>query len=174
MKSLGILLLLLGLSLFFNSAVHAEGNCPEGYYPIGGDPSTGAPQGCAPIPGYGQGQQQGGRPSVPEIQWVDRWGAIASDAKQGSIGVANDVTTKDNAESAALADCRSRGGANCKVDTRFRNACGVVIAGDTSFNVWSAPTTGEAVKVAMKTCTDSGTTHCHVYYSACSSAQRVR
>ena len=30
--------------------VHAEGNCPSGYYPVGGQ----GVQGCAPIPGGGE------------------------------------------------------------------------------------------------------------------------
>lgn len=36
-------------SLTMSGVAHAEGNCPPGYYPVGGQ----GVQGCAPIPNYG-------------------------------------------------------------------------------------------------------------------------
>lgn len=172
MKSFSLLLLLLSSLLLFSGGVRAEDNCPEGYYPIGGG-SPGAPQGCAPIPGYDQGQKQPQQQTHSGPIWVDSWGAIATDAGHGSVGVANNVASPGKAEEVALNDCRSRGGANCKVDTRFRNACGALIAGDTGFNAGSAPTLDQAIQTGMKVCTDAGTPNCHVYYSACSSAKRI-
>lgn len=50
--------------------VRAEGNCPAGMYPIGGQGVLG----CTPIP-----QSTQAAPSQPSGHWVSQWGAIASD-----------------------------------------------------------------------------------------------
>ena len=139
---------------------------------------------CAPIQGQGwsgcapmnttQGQQQPRAPLSPPEQWQDHWGAIATDAIHGSLGTAADMPSQSTAESKALADCQSKGGTKCKIDTRYRNACAAMVAGDTGYNVGSAATLSEAVQIGMKTCTDAGTAHCHVYYSACSLPVRIQ
>src|ERR1700761_5992619 len=179
MKSSSALFLLLSFLLLFCGTAHAEGGCPDGYYPVGGPVSQGAPQGCMPIPGHDDRQQQppqqGVPPSVtPGEQWADSFGAIAVDMDHGIVGVASKAVTQGDAADKAIADCRTRGGATCKIQAEFRNACGVVIAGDTSFNASSANTMDRAIKLGMDVCTKSGTTNCHVYYSGCSEARRLQ
>lgn len=173
MKS-NLLGLLLALSMLASNIVRAEGNCPNGYYPIGGE-YNGAPQGCAPIPGNGQAQPQGQVSQQPTETWVDRYGAITADKLGGTVivGVSNNEASFATAENVAQADCKSRGGLHCKMQTRFRNACGVVIAGDDSFNVGSDTTLDKAVQTGMKMCTNAGEHNCHVYYSGCSLPQRI-
>ena len=62
--------------------VHAEGNCPSGYYPVGGQ----GVQGCAPIPGGGSGGYTNQNPTLyPMIETL--WGAIAEDKSKGLKGV---------------------------------------------------------------------------------------
>lgn len=179
MKSSSVLWLVLSFLLLFSGMVHAEGGCPDGYYPVGGPVRQGVPQGCAPIPGYGDGRQQPTQQAAPRSvtpgeQWADSFGAIAVDMDHGIVGVASTAVTQGAAADKAIADCRTRGGATCKIQAEFRNACGVVIAGDTSFNASSANTLDRAIKLGMDVCTKSGTTNCHVYYSGCSEARRLQ
>lgn len=63
----------------FTCTVSAEGNCPNGYYPIGGGNSGW--QGCAPM-----STGDAGNPPDPGPQWATRWGAIAVDGDKGSFG----------------------------------------------------------------------------------------
>lgn len=58
-------LLLLGAS----HVAFAEGGCPAGQYPIGGQ----GVQGCAPIPSAGSG----GGDLRPNGRWIKTWGAIS-------------------------------------------------------------------------------------------------
>lgn len=162
--------LLLGMLLFLCDAVaHAEGNCPQGYYPIGGG-SPGAPQGCAPIPGYNQGQQQ-----LPQrSQWSSQYGAIASDIAKGILGIATNRLSKQFAEQAALDDCRSKGGTDCKIETSYMNGCGTVVAGHPGYAVNTGSTEARAVQDAMSACTGSGFTNCHVIYTGCSLPKKIQ
>jgi hypothetical protein len=161
-----IALLLLTL-LFFSGIAHAEGNCPPGYYPIGGG-SPGAPQGCAPIPGYDQGQQQQSAP-----QWLSKWGAVATDIDKGSLGAATSMASKGQAEQASLADCRAKGGAQCKIETTYTNGCVTVVVGSPGYAVESAPTQVQANAMGMSTCTGAGNANCRVLYTGCSLPQRI-
>lgn len=163
-----IALLLLAL-LFFSSIAHAEGNCPPGYYPIGGG-SPGAPQGCAPIPGYDQGQPQ--QQAAP--QWLSKWGAVATDIDKGTLGAATSMASKGQAEQASLADCRAKGGEQCKIETTYTNGCVTVVAGSPGYAVNSAPTQVQANAIGMSTCTDAGNANCHVIYTGCSLARRTQ
>jgi hypothetical protein len=157
-------LLLLGCA-----AAHAEGNCPQGYYPIGGG-SPGAPQGCAPIPGYSQGQQQ----QSQQPQWSSQHGAIASDIAKGILGTATNRLSTQFAEQAALDDCKSKGGTDCKIETSYMNGCGTVVAGHPGYAVNTGPTEAKAVDDAMSACTGAGFTNCHVIYTGCSFPKRTQ
>lgn len=165
--------LLFGL-LLLASVVHAEGNCPSGYYPIGAPPGQGGPQGCAPIPGYNNSQQQAqSQPLPPPPQWASRWGAIATDGPKGSLGTASGLSSKGDAERVALDDCSAKGGTQCKVDIAYDNECAAVVVGDGGYNTPAAATVDKAVEIGMKTCSTT-TTNCHVYYSACSLPVRIQ
>lgn len=146
--------------------VHAEGGCPPGSFPIGGR-SVAA---CAPIPGYGNQQA----PQLPVPQWERRWGAIATDAPKGVIGVTVDKQSKREASEAAIGDCQQQGGVNCKIDVAYDNQCAVLIVGAKGYNTPNAPTVEEATELGMKTCREAGSTNCRVLYSACSRPVRTR
>lgn len=158
--------LLAGTGFLWGSLVHAEGGCPPGSYPIG-DPSIAA---CAPIPGYGN--QHASQPPAP--QWEPRWGAIATDGKQWAMGEAVGKKSQLEAAHAAMADCQSKGGANCKTDVTYANQCAAVVAGDGGYNVSPALTVDEAVSIGMKTCTETGDKNCRTYYTTCSFPIRIR
>lgn len=162
--------LLSGLLLLGN-VVHAEGGCPPGLIP-----STGTDiNSCVPIPPgyYGNQQQKPPQPTSPPPQWADQWMAIATDGTSGSLGTANNISSRSGAERLALADCRAKGGARCKVDVSYGNGCAAMVVGDTGYNVHGAASLDEATKLAIKTCTDA-TSNCRVYYAACSLPVRIQ
>ena len=70
--------LLGSLALLVAGSAWAEGNCPQGYYPIGG--GNGGWAGCAPIP------NDNAPAPDPGPQWERRWGAIAVDETVGRFG----------------------------------------------------------------------------------------
>lgn len=172
MKSILFHCLLFGL-LLLSGVAHAEGNCPDGYYPIGGESGQAGPQGCAPIPGYNQqqGQQQA---SQPPPQWAARWGAIATDGPGGHLGAANGLPSKREAQEAALTNCQAKGGSPCAVEVAFDNECAAMVVGHKEHSSNAAATVDEAIQLGIKTCASAGDTNCHVYYSGCSLPQRIQ
>lgn len=158
-----VLLGLWGLSV----RSHAEGNCPSGFYPVGG--GSAGWTGCAPIPGAQQQQQS--LPSGPV--WADRWGAIATDASRGILGGVTGMTSERVAKQAALDDCKAKGGVTCKFDTSYVNGCTAVIASDTNYFVGLDPSLKKTVLDGLQTCNDKGRKKRSTLYSACSPPVRV-
>lgn len=164
--------LLVGLLLLLGSTAHAEGGCPPGLIPASGTDINS----CVPIPpGYYSNQQpaQPQPPPSPPPQWASRWGAIATDSIKGVLGIATNVTSKEEAQKTAMADCQANGGTQCKLQNTYGNACVAMVTGDKVFNVGSAANLNEAVQSGMTECS-SADTNCHVYYSACSLPVRIR
>ncbi|MBL8263014.1 MAG: DUF4189 domain-containing protein [Xanthomonadaceae bacterium] len=164
MRSIGVCLLLC-LSLMPFVRVLAEGGiCPPGYYPVN---SPGV-MGCAPMSGGGE------VPQVAGPAWVTSWGAISADVPAGAIGTSYSQRSKRKANSAALADCRAKGGSkkNCSVLITFYNQCGAIAAGDNNGATFRAPTPEEASRHALKNCTDL-TSNCKVMQTVCSYPMRV-
>lgn len=66
--------------LFWSSPLAAEGNCPSGFYPIGGQGVSG----CAPIPGAvaGTASPSAPPPAQPLGEWLTRWGAVAESLRR--------------------------------------------------------------------------------------------
>lgn len=151
------ILLILGF-FFAGGTLHAEGNCPAGYSPIGATDGQTGTQGCAPTPGYNQ---------VPTAHWENRWGAMATDDVKGVVRSAVGASNRDQAESKALAGCKADGGLRCKVELAYYNQCAAMTVGDNNHNITSAATLNEAIQLSLKTCS-SATDHCHVYRTACS------
>lgn len=112
-------------------------------------------------------------PQPPAQVWKNYWGAIYTDASKGVLGSATDTSTQESAEQAALADCQSKGGAQCKLQVSFRNGCAAMVLGSKVFNVNSAATLDEAVQKGMTMCAQAGDS-CHVYYSTCSLPSRIQ
>ncbi|PKH70825.1 hypothetical protein CXF90_12540, partial [Stenotrophomonas sp. Betaine-02u-23] len=93
-------------------AANAEGNCPPGHYPIGGQ----GVQGCAPIPGAAASQQRAvPQPAAPTSRWGTRWGAVAASDSTSDAGAAAGRRAKAAAISDAMADCRRNGAPDCKI-----------------------------------------------------------
>lgn len=164
-----LFVLIISIGSIFSVIVHAEGNCPPGYYPIGGQ----GIQGCAPIPGYDQ-QQPSPAPAAPSPQWKSRWGAIATDGVKGVLGTAIGMADQLGAEKTAMADCLAKGGSTCKIQLSYANGCAAMIVGNRGFSTANGSTKDEAIKKGTKICSADGDTGCHIYYTACSHPQQMQ
>ncbi|WP_414715703.1 DUF4189 domain-containing protein [Stenotrophomonas maltophilia] len=159
----------------------AEGRCPLGQYPVGGQ----GVGGCAPIPGGSSSSSAGSSAPAPAGRWETRWGAIAEDKKPatGSLmatGVSVSQKSKRAAEAAAIDGCVRRGGSKCEIRLSYHDQCAAIadpsprsggLAAGNSI-VASAETLDEAQLLALKECAsvnDGGA--CEVAYSACSMSE---
>lgn len=153
----------------------AEGGCPPGQYPVGGQ----GVQGCAPIPSSGPAIPA----SRPTGKWETRWGAIAQDADPlpgGSmpVGVAESEKSKRDAVSVSLEQCQRAGGRKCKVLLDYYNQCAALVGTVYSQSrrgityTFSAPTIEQARSKALEGCeARSSGSSCTVIYSACSMSE---
>ncbi|WP_421567373.1 DUF4189 domain-containing protein [Stenotrophomonas sp. PD6] len=158
----------------------AEGGCPPGQYPIGGQ----GVQGCAPIPRAGS---TGAAPAArPTGEWENRWGAVVEDMKPDpnrplATGYAVSQRSKRAAISAATSQCKTQGGNKCEVRIAYYNQCvaladpdpvnGRIPAGLTSSAV-GAETLDKAKSLALDGCrSGSKGASCSVTYSACSMSE---
>jgi hypothetical protein len=169
MKTLARALMLMGAGLLWNGLVHAEGGfCPPGT--IDHNNGRAAAIVCSPIPGYGQQQA----PQRPAEIWQDRYGAIYLDWTQGALGTSSNMASRPAAETAALADCKARGGVGCKQLNSYRNTCAAFSAADAGYASASDRTLDAAKQASMEECKNKGNTNCHVYYTDCSQPIRIR
>jgi len=141
---------------------HAEGGCPPGQYPQQGQ----GWQTCVPIPS-GSADAQASQPIHVPSGWRSQWQAIATDTSKGIMGTSTDLDTPEGSVSAALADCRKKGGVNCQTEIAYGNGCVALVFGDKLMNSKGANNLKQAEQSAMNKCKEEDT-NCHVYYSACS------
>lgn len=171
--------LLFATLLFLSSAsAFAEGACPPGQYPIGGQ----GVQGCAPIGGGTSAPAAAPRPAG---KWETRWGAVAEDysaAERGVVtatGVAESRKSRRDAVATALDQCEKAGGQKCKLVIAYHNQC-VAMAdpkprsqggpGGKSVALGAA-TLELARSEVLKQCSPDGTGQCSITYSACSMSE---
>lgn len=100
-------------------------------------------------------------------QWLDRWGAIATDG-QGEYGIVTDRDTKRSAISEAIAACKERGGSGCKIKRSFVNQCAAVVSGATATQTAQSAYEDRAIALASADCEKYAGGNCRVYYSGCS------
>jgi Domain of unknown function (DUF4189) len=154
--------------MLYGTPASAEGNCPEGYFPVGG--GNGGWTGCAPLPT----QEGGGQPRAPGPQWATQWGAIASDRTTGGLGGSEGHSSKRAAKKAAVAACLKDGGTNkCKPLIAYYNQCGALAWGDYTVITYRGPNLDVATTEAMKLCSEKSKI-CQIFYSGCSYPVRVR
>lgn len=175
-------IVLLALLSVVSLSAYAEGVCPPGQYPIGGQGVIG----CAPIPGAGGGHGPA-QPSAPQPtgKWETRWGAIVEDGDNNSTGTSASQKSKRAAVSVATDRCKSAGGKSCKLRLAYHNQC-VAMADPTIAFVRSLPpgtrtrtmasaaATEELAKQnAMKECETGGSSRqeCNIIYSECSMSE---
>lgn len=149
---------------------HAEGGCPPGQYPIGGQGAAG----CAPIPQSGAVEQS----NQPAGRWIKTWGAIAMGMVDGvpNYGVPVGEKSKAEAESDAVMRCAKRGATGCEVLLSYFNQCAALSEpigedGKISGNVVAvgSATVELAESRALEKCArENAGAHCEVSYKACS------
>ena len=160
--------LFLGCILFLSTSLaHAQAACPPGTIPYG---SGSGQEMCGPDDTQST-EPQGNAPAPP--MWMDKWMAIATDPDRSVLGVATYMATEEQAKSAALLDCKKKGGINCKFENAYRNQCAAMIVGSKGYNLHSGATVGDAIDAGMAVC-DADASSCRVYYAACSLPVRVR
>jgi len=147
---------------------HAEGGCPPGMYPVGGQ----GVQGCAPIPGAGgsTAQQVPAPPPRPTGKWHKTWGAMAI-GRDGDTGVSKGKDSKREAEKVALAQCATWGADDCKVMLAYENQCAAIASpkgSNTGASFAGGPTIESASNTSMKSCIKAGGVRCEIVYSDCS------
>lgn len=100
-------------------------------------------------------------------QWLDRWGAIATDGR-GEYGIVMDRDTERAAIVEAIAACQERGGSGCKLKRAFMNQCAAVVYGATATQTAQAAYEDRAIALATADCDKHAGGSCRVYYSGCS------
>ncbi|MEQ7991730.1 DUF4189 domain-containing protein [Xanthomonas hortorum] len=159
---------LIFLFVFTPHFASAEGGCPAGQYPIGGQGAVA----CAPIP---QSQTQQAQPT-PIGKWVKTWGAVALDrADTGAIGASVGKTSESAAQQDAIYNCIKGGGTECKGWTAYENQCIAVaepykgeksVPGSLQFV--TGPSLEKIKGEASEKCTSKNNMTCRVFYSDCS------
>lgn len=139
----------------------AEGRCPPGQYPIGGQGAGG----CAPIPAGGSGAES----PRPTGRWIKTWGAFAA-SPSGIAGAASGWRKKADAGSAAVRSCSDAGGRDCQVKFTYKNQCATAAvsnagAGGTFYS--AAATKEEAAGLSLAQCRAASKRTCEVVMSNC-------
>lgn len=166
------MLLFVGLATF---SVWAEGNCPPGYYPIGGQ----GVQGCAPVPGsQGSGREVLPPPS-PSGRWHSRWGAFAQSPTTGFAGASTGMAGEAEAEAEAIRRCAASGARDCEAVLTYANQCAVwlVPVSDkpgSKVGVASGRTLAIAKENAARSCRDVAGGECEIFYQDCANPEFER
>ncbi|WAH64137.1 DUF4189 domain-containing protein [Xanthomonas hortorum] len=153
--------------IVLSEIVHAEGGCPPGQYPIGGQGAMA----CAPLP-----QSEAPRPK-PIGKWIKTWGAIATGSIDSVInyGVSTGQLTKSDAVKEAISQCSSHGEQNCELVLAYNNQCAAVAApqingkpsGGITYYIGRA-TSQEASNDALAACRKKNTdAQCKLIYENC-------
>lgn len=158
------------LALGFLPGTASADACPEGTItnPTG---AGGQPQ-C--VPGVNHQNWGGSQNSGPS--YSRRWGAFASDVETSKVGLSTGMTSKRKAEKAALEQCRSKGGLQCKPLFSYYDQCGAIAwgrnaAGEGGGLIWArAGRKEEAAAIAMQECGKDSST-CKIFFAECSYGQ---
>lgn len=157
---------LLWLALGSAAPAFAEGRCPPGSYPVGGQ----GVGGCAPT-GAGAGGSSGS--SVPRAtgRWHKTWGSVASSGSTGDVGTSTGRPTKSDAEQQAVLQCQRGGSPDCHTSITYKNQC-VAVAGPPpgmrGGGAGRAGTVEDASRRALAECAKNAAAACSIKYSDCS------
>ena len=159
----GKCLLAAGLLLGGAGAAYAEGRCPPGQYPIGGQGMLG----CAPIP-----PAAGAPRPRASGKWHDQWGAVSLSYTARKMGHVSGMASKSLALKAAKAHCETSGAQDCTDGFAYSNGCVALLGpepGKTGkTGMGAAATVEEAIQVARRECPASDPGGCAVAYQECS------
>ncbi|WP_448142984.1 DUF4189 domain-containing protein [Stenotrophomonas bentonitica] len=167
-----LMIVLLSLA-FLPFTAFAEGRCPPGQYPIGGQGAGG----CAPIPSSGGADSRG---PVPTGKWETRWGAISEDPTTLATGASVSMKSKRQAIAAATAECERLGGKACKTRLTYYNQCAAIadataesLKGGAGTSIAAhAETEDQAKSLALAQCSSAQSGQkCSIVYAACSMSE---
>ena len=163
-KALVIIAIIIGSNA---ELARAEGGCPQGMYPIGGQGVTG----CAPM----RGTEGGAAAPRPVGRWLKTWGAIA-DSHNGLGAPITGAKSKAEASRRAVELCRSKGGIGCAVAFTYKNQCvAVVRVGAGQGNMYFGRATVEmAREAAGERCRQVGGTICQIILADCTEPLFIR
>jgi len=167
---------LLSAFLLVPTIALAEGACPPGQYPVGGQGVVG----CAPIPQGGTGGSVAA--PRPTGKWETRWGAVVEDNTSSNLATGTAVSRKSKREAIAAATmvCEEMGGKRCKPRITYYNQC-VALAdpteesrrGGATQTIASAEKTVELARSrALSRCeSEAAGRQCSIVYSECSPSE---
>lgn len=148
---------LLGM-LALSGAVFAEGNCPSGQYPVGGQGA----QGCAPISRGASGLTG----PVAAGKWRKTWGAIVVDNSTGYAAPVVGLFSKVDAIAAAKKECNEGGGVACEFVYPFKNQCAALaVASNGGYAASGGGSEKDAQNSALGRCSKYGA--CDVIFAGC-------
>lgn len=162
--------LIFALLLIFTSASLAQTACPVGV-------AAGSAQ-CGPsplqhLPSRSERQEAPITIMVPTGEWLNTWGAMATDWSTGNMGVSVGKISKIDAERQALSECTGLGSKGCEIAVAYRNQCGVIASakpGTGGLVIFQGGFSVQvATDIAMPKCRagKSGES-CEIVYSDCS------
>jgi hypothetical protein len=171
-KKMMLKAVLFSFAFAFAGSALAEGSCPPGQYPIGGQGVAA----CAPIPQAGAPARQESRPTG---KWIKTWGAIALGTVDATpyYGVPTGLGSESEAKQQALARCAKFGAKNCRVVLAYENQCAAIGEPQTDgkpspdgFTQFvGQPSKEKAAGDAMDRCQQRNPgMQCKVIYNACS------
>lgn len=140
----------------------AEGRCPPGSYPVGGQ----GVGGCAPMAAGG-----GAASSQPRAtgRWHKTWGAIST-STTGMVGLSVGRMSRADALGEAQGYCASKGATDCQ-GFAYKNQCVALADPPARSGYPSGVSTGATEEVAraeaIKRCEGKGAPSCTAVYSAC-------
>lgn len=165
-----IFFIVLAFGMAYAMELRAEGACPPGFYPIGGQ----GVQGCAPIPGAAPANQGPAKPPaapIPTGRWHDAWGAVALSNATSWVGASTDQPSKSRAEDVALQKCRAEGASDCAILSSYHNQCFALMVPVAKKNFQWGYGTGEnveiATQIANRVCMKSSGDACKMFYTDC-------
>ncbi|HBS57496.1 MAG TPA: hypothetical protein DEA38_17455 [Stenotrophomonas sp.] len=129
-----------------SASAFAEGNCPPGNYPTGGQ-------------------------GTPSGEWLTRWGAVVQSPTSDLVGTSANKTSEAAAESEARRICESEGARDCRTSLTYYNQCvafSVPSSGKGRGSVNTAVDLDTAKKNALASCSDTGGARCAISHTECS------
>ena len=164
-RLLMLLIYLLGVA---GTTLHAEGGCPSGMVPEGGQGTSS----CRPLPGYDQ-SGNGGQPLGPRaVTYLERWGAVAMDTYEtANVGAAHAKSSRAEAEKIAMKNCLDLGSKKCQLISTYSNGCVALAESGAWLGIASRATLSESESAALSQCKDAS---CKVVFHDCSMAKRIQ
>ena len=106
--------------------------------------------------------------SKEHYPWVDRFGSFAMSRSTGWSGWSQDLDSEAEADSAAIDQCKERGGGigDCEVVVSFQNQCVAVARSERHTSFARADTLARSRSEAMRRCEESGT-GCEIFREGC-------